>query len=83
MKINLKVLGTGCAKCKSLEKVTAEVVKENNFDAEITKIEDIVKIMGYGVMSTPALVVNEKVVFSGYIPSKAEITTFIMNQINE
>jgi small redox-active disulfide protein 2 len=83
MKINLKVLGTGCPKCKTLENITGEVVKENNIDAEIQKVEDIVEIMNYGVMKTPALVVNEKVVFSGRIPSKTEIKNFIEKAINE
>lgn len=82
MKIKLKVLGTGCAKCKSLEKVTTEVVNENNLDADIQKVEDITQIMTYGVMMTPALVVNEKVVFSGRVPSKAEIKNFIEKAIN-
>jgi small redox-active disulfide protein 2 len=71
--MNIKILGTGCSKCKSLEKLTTEVVKENNFDAEISKVEDIVQIMKYGVMSTPALVINEKVMISGRVPSKEEI----------
>jgi len=83
MKINLKILGTGCAKCKTLEKVTTEVVKENNFDADIQKVEDITQIMTYGVLMTPALVVNEKVVFSGRVPSKTEIKNFIEKVINE
>jgi len=83
MKINLKVLGTGCAKCKSLEKATIETVKENNIDAEIEKVEDIQQIMTYGVMMTPALVVNNKVVFSGRVPSKAEIKNFIEKAVNE
>ena len=83
MKINLKVLGTGCSKCKALEKVTTEVVKESNFDADIQKVEDIVQIMNYGVMTTPALVINEKVVFSGRVPSKSEIKSYIEKAINE
>jgi small redox-active disulfide protein 2 len=82
MKLNLKVLGTGCAKCKSLEKVTTEVVSENNFDAEIQKVEDITQIMAYGVMMTPALVINEKVIFSGRIPSKSELKSFIKKEIS-
>jgi small redox-active disulfide protein 2 len=82
MKINLKILGTGCAKCKTLEKVTTEVVKESNFDADIQKVEDITQIMAYGVMMTPALVVNEKVVFSGRVPSKTEIVNFIEKAIS-
>jgi small redox-active disulfide protein 2 len=71
--MNIKILGTGCAKCKSLEKLTIEVVNEYKIDAEITKVEDIVQIMKYGVMSTPALVINEKVMISGRVPSKEEI----------
>jgi small redox-active disulfide protein 2 len=82
MKINLKILGTGCAKCKTLEKVTNEVVAENNIDAEVQKIEDIVEIMAYGIMTTPALVINEKVVFSGRVPSKSEIKSFIDKAIS-
>ncbi len=82
MKINLKILGTGCAKCKTLEKVTTEVVKENGFDADIQKVEDIVQIMQYHVMATPALVIDEKVVFSGRVPSKNEIKNCIEKAIN-
>ena len=82
MKINLKVLGTGCAKCKTLEKVTAEVVKENEFDADIQKVEDIVQIMNYGIMTTPGLLINEKIAFSGRVPSKTEIKNLIEKAIN-
>ena len=83
MKVTLKILGTGCSKCKTLEKVTAEVVKENNLDADIQKVEDIMQIMSYRVITTPALVVNEKVVFSGRIPSKSEIKSYIEKYIHE
>jgi small redox-active disulfide protein 2 len=75
----IKVLGTGCAKCKTLENATLEVVRENGFDAEVEKVEDINQIISYGVMMTPALVVNGKVVFSGRVPSKNEIKGFIEN----
>lgn len=83
MKINLKILGSGCTKCKMLEKVTSEIVKENNIDAEIIKVEDILQIMNYHVLSTPALVINEKVVFSGRLPSKSEIKGYIEKAIKE
>lgn len=69
----IKILGTGCPKCKNLEKLTTEVVKENNFEAEISKVEDIIEIMKYGVLSTPGLVIDEKVAISGRVPSKEEI----------
>ncbi|MDD2387037.1 MAG: thioredoxin family protein [Bacteroidales bacterium] len=82
MKMNIKILGTGCPKCKTLEKLTIEVVNENNFDAEVSKVEDIVQIMNYGVMGTPALVINEKVLISGRVPSKDEIIKLIKNLIN-
>ena len=71
--MEIKILGTGCPKCKTLEKLTREVVEQNGIDATITKVEDIYQIMKYGVMTTPALVVNEKVVIKGRIPSADEI----------
>ena len=71
--MEIKILGTGCPKCKSLEKMTRDVVEQNNIRATITKVEDIMDIMNYGVMSTPALVVNEKVEIKGRIPSTDEI----------
>jgi small redox-active disulfide protein 2 len=70
--MEIKVLGTGCAKCKSLEKVTREAVAEMNLQANVEKVEDIVKIMGYGVLSTPALVVDNQIVVSGRVPSLKE-----------
>jgi small redox-active disulfide protein 2 len=71
--MEIKILGTGCAKCKNLEKLTREVVEKNGFNANITKVEDIMDIMKYNVMSTPALVVNEVVEIKGRIPSAEEI----------
>lgn len=71
--MEIKILGTGCPKCKSLEKLTREVVEQNGLDATVTKVEDIYQIMKYGVMTTPALVVNEKVEIKGRIPSAEEI----------
>ncbi len=71
--MEIKILGTGCPKCKTLEKLTREVVEQNGIDATVTKVEDIYQIMKYGVMTTPALVVNEKVEIKGRIPSAEEI----------
>ena len=71
--MEIKVLGTGCAKCKTLEAAVREVVEANNIQASITKIEDIKEIMNYKVMSTPALVINEVVEVKGRVPSKSEI----------
>ena len=75
--MEIKILGSGCSKCKTLEKLTREVVAQNGIDATITKVEDIVEIMRYGVMSTPALVVDEKVEIRGRVPSSDEIRKVI------
>ena len=75
--MEIKVLGTGCAKCKTLEKQTRDAVTELGFSAEIGKVEDIYKIMSFGVMTTPALVINQKVVMSGRVPSVAELKEII------
>lgn len=79
--MNIKILGSGCANCKKLQAITEEVVKEMGIAPTIEKVEDIQKIMGYGVMRTPALVVNEKVKVSGKIPSKDEIKKYLQDEL--
>ena len=71
--MEIKILGPGCAKCKTLDKLTRELVEKNGINANITKVEDIMEIMKYGVMSTPALVIDEKVVLKGRVPSSDEL----------
>ena len=78
--MEIKVLDTGCAKCKSLEKVTRKAVDELNLDATVTKVEDIQKIMEYSIMRTPALVIDEQVVLSGQLPKVAELKEWLTNQ---
>jgi small redox-active disulfide protein 2 len=73
--MEIKILGTGCPKCKTLEKVAREAVAETGIEATIEKVEDIVKIMGYNIMHTPGLVINGKVVLSGQVPT--------INQVKE
>ena len=73
MSINIKVLGTGCSKCNSLEKITRRVVADMGVDAEIEKVEDIMEIMNYGIMKTSALVINGEVKISGRLPSEKEL----------
>ncbi|MEX0987663.1 MAG: thioredoxin family protein [Bacteroidales bacterium] len=75
--MEIKVLGTGCPKCKALEKATREVISELGVEANIVKEEDIMKIMEYGIMHTPGLVIDGKVVMSGRVPSTKEIQQFI------
>ena len=69
----IKILGPGCGNCINLEKVTRQAMADLGLDATVEKVEDYPTIMGYGVMSTPALVVDEKVVSSGRVPTPAEV----------
>ena len=71
--MNVKILGMGCKYCKELYNITKESIEELEIKAQIEKIEDMKEIMKYGVMRTPALVINEKVVMQGKIPKKEEL----------
>jgi small redox-active disulfide protein 2 len=71
--MEIKILGTGCSKCKTLEKLTREVVSKNGINATIIKVEDIMEIMKFNIISTPALVIDGKVVTKGIIPSAEQI----------
>jgi len=71
--IKIKILGPGCPKCKTLERITREAVAETDIDATIEKVEDIVKIIEYHVMHTPVLVINEKVLLSGQVPTVNQV----------
>ncbi|MGF7059462.1 thioredoxin family protein [Brassicibacter mesophilus] len=76
--MNIKVLGTGCANCKKLESNTKEAVKQLGIEATVEKVEDIPSIMKYGVMKTPALVVDEQVKIMGRVPSSDEIKQYLV-----
>ena len=73
----IKVLGSGCSKCKKLEENVRKALAEHAIDASVEKVTDLTKIMGYGVMSTPALVIDEKVVSSGKLLSPADIAKLL------
>ncbi len=75
----IEILGTGCSKCKTLEKAVREVVAQNGIDAGIRKVEDIMEIMKFNVMATPALVVDGKVVVKGRVPSHDELKQILTN----
>lgn len=75
--MKIKILGTGCPKCNQLEKSTQNVVNELGIDAQIEKVDDIMEIMKYGIASTPALVVDEKVVVKGRVPAHEELKKII------
>jgi|YNPNPStandDraft_1061719.scaffolds.fasta_scaffold30375_3 small redox-active disulfide protein 2 len=82
-KVKIKVLGPGCPKCQALERRVREVVEKNNFDAEVIKVENLMDIMKYGVMITPALVINEKLYASGTpLPSTDKLTDWIKQHLD-
>ncbi len=79
--MTIKVLGSGCPKCKTLERKTKDALTELGIDAVISKVDDIIKIMEYGILHTPGLVINEKVVISGRLPSTDEIKILITQNL--
>jgi small redox-active disulfide protein 2 len=79
--LTIKVLGSGCANCKRLEQIARKVVADLALEAEVIKVTDYNDIMAYNILSTPGLVINEKVVSSGRIPSPVEVTTFVTSAL--
>jgi len=79
--LTIKVLGSGCANCKRLEQIANKVVSEMGIEADIVKVTEYPDIMAYNVMSTPGLVINEKVVSTGRIPTPAEVTTWLADAL--
>ena len=79
--LTIKVLGSGCANCKRVEQIAHKVIADMGVEAEVVKVTDYNDIMAYNVMSTPGLVVNEKLVSTGRIPTSAEVTTWLTNAL--
>ncbi len=75
--MKIKVLGSGCANCRTLEKRTTQAANLLGLEAEIEKVTDYAAIAGYGVMSTPALVIEERVILAGRVPKVAELQTLL------
>jgi small redox-active disulfide protein 2 len=75
--MNIKVLGPGCAKCHTLDKLVRETVKEMGIEASVEYIQDMRQILEYPILTTPGLVINEEVKCAGRVPSKAEIRQMI------
>lgn len=75
--MEIKILGTGCAKCKQLEKTVREAVAEMGLDAEVEKVTEFTDIMSYGIMSTPGLVVDGEVRLAGRLPKLAEVKSIL------
>jgi small redox-active disulfide protein 2 len=80
--LSIKILGSGCPNCQKLAHLAERAVEHLSVDAQIEKVTDHLKIMEYNVLSTPGLVINEKLVSAGRIPSEAEITTFITSALS-
>lgn len=75
--MTIKILGSGCANCKNLEAVAREAASQANVEAEFIKVTNMKEIMAYDVMSTPALVINDKVVSRGRIPATADVLKWV------
>jgi small redox-active disulfide protein 2 len=79
--ITIKILGPGCVNCSKLEEITRQAVSEMGFEADISKVSDYAEIMRYPIISTPGLVIDGEVVCSGRVPTKAEVTTWLVNAV--
>jgi len=79
--LTIKVLGSGCANCKRVEQIAHKVIIDMGIEAQVIKVTDYAEIMAYNIMSTPGLVINEKVVSAGRIPTPAEVTTWLTNAL--
>jgi small redox-active disulfide protein 2 len=75
--LSVKILGPGCSKCRTLEAKVKDIVAKNNIDASISKVEDINEMMSYGIMMTPALVINEQVKSFGIVPKDDQILKWL------
>jgi small redox-active disulfide protein 2 len=78
--MEIKILGIGCQRCKILEKSVREAVEEMNIQANITKVQDIVEILDYGILKTPGLVIDDKVVSSGHLLSVSQVKAILSRQ---
>lgn len=79
--MKIRILGTGCAKCHQVARTTEEVIQELGVDATIEEVKDMSEILEYPILTTPGLVLDEEVVSSGRVPTKAELTRFITNAL--
>ncbi len=81
--LTIKVLGPGCANCKNVEAITRQALAKLAVDAQVEKVTDRADITKYAILSTPGLVINEKVVCAGRIPTEAEVTTWLVDALEK
>ncbi len=81
--LTIKVLGPGCQNCQNLAAIAAKAIKTLSIEARVEKVTDYAEIMKYKILATPGLVINEKVVCAGRVPSEAEVTTFLTDALME
>ena len=75
--MEIKVLGPGCSKCKSTYNIIEKVLKENNIHAKLTKVDDIMEMMNYNIMTTPAVVIDEVVKMKGQVPTESDVKNLL------
>ncbi len=80
--LSIKVLGSGCVNCHKVEELAKQAVSQLGIEAKVEMVTDMQTIMGYGVMSTPGIVINEKVVSTGRVPALSQITTMITSALS-
>jgi small redox-active disulfide protein 2 len=79
--MNIKVLGAGCTKCNKLEEKVRDIINRNKFEAELEKVTDLKEMIKYGIMMTPALIINEKLKAFGNIPKEEQIISWIKEEM--
>jgi small redox-active disulfide protein 2 len=79
----IKILGTGCPKCKQTEKVVRNAVLSHHMEVDIEKVDDIVEILKYNVIATPAIVIGERVIIQGKVPEEEEVWNYINKEIRK
>jgi len=81
--LTIKVLGSGCANCKRVEQIVRKVIDDMSLEADVIKVTDYADMLQYNIMSTPGLVINEKLVSAGRIPAEAQVKTWIAETLEK
>lgn len=79
--LTVKVLGSGCASCKNVEQLARQAIAKLDLEAEVIKVTDYAEMMQYNILSTPGLVINDKLVCAGRIPTEAQVTSWLIDAL--